>query len=233
MDELVERLRHIPTATVCDAYARLKIRPLERIVLRRVRPIGPPGERVVGRARTQQLASLRDAKRSSLVVNRELHFELVDGAAPGDFIVIAAGGRDHLASFGDVLALKAKNMGVVGVVVDGATRDASFIAEIGLPLWCNGITPIPQGYGGYSVEAVNVPVTCDGVEVRPGDLVVADGDGVVVVPPDELAQILPLCEELEEQEQRAREGIARGESLVGLYPSRAYYADAEASDERT
>jgi regulator of RNase E activity RraA len=129
-----------------------------------------------------------------------------------------------------VLALKALKMGVAGVAIDGATRDAAFIAEIGLPLWCDGITPIPQGYGGYSVQAVNVPVTCDGVEVQPGDLVAADGDGVIIVPPDELAQILPLCEELEEQEQRAREGIARGEPLVGLYPSRAYYADTQAPD---
>lgn len=225
MEDLTERLRHIPTATVCDAYARLKIRPLERLVLRKVRPIGPLGTRVVGRARTQQLTSQRDPARGSLVADRELHFELVDGAEPGDFLVVASAGNDHLASFGDVLALKAHTMGVAGVVVDGATRDAAFINELGLPLWCDGITPIPQGYGGYSVQAVNVTVTCAGVEVSPGDLVVADGDGVVVVPPAELVDVLPLCEELEAQEQRARDGIAQGLDLAGLYPSRAYYAE--------
>lgn len=229
MQELIERLRHIPTATVCDAVARLKLRPLERIVMRGVRPIGPLGTRVVGRARTQQMTSVRDPQRTSLVADRDLHFELVDHAEPGDFLVIAVAGPDLLASFGDVLAMKAHAMGVAGAVVDGATRDAAFIVELGLPFWCDGITPIPQGYGGYSVESVNAPVTCAGVEVHPGDIVVADGDGVVVVPPGELAEILPICEELEEQEQRAREGIAQGAALGGLYPSRAYYAKPEAT----
>jgi 5-oxopent-3-ene-1,2,5-tricarboxylate decarboxylase/2-hydroxyhepta-2,4-diene-1,7-dioate isomerase len=229
VDDLVERLRHIPTATICDAYARLKLRPLERIVMRNLTPIAGYGSRAVGIARTQQLVSLRDPEHGSLVANRELHFEIVDGAQPGDFLVVAAAGPDKLASFGDVLALKARSQGVAGVAVDGAVRDAGFIVELELPLWAGGVTPIPQGYGGYSVQSVNEPVTCAGIEVNPGDIVAADGDGVVVVPPAELLDILELSEDLERQEQLAREGIARGEPLLDLYPSRAYYAQAKDS----
>jgi len=110
------------------------------------------------------------------------------------------------------------------VVLDGGLRDAAFIVELGLPTWCDGITPIPQGYGGYSVGAVEVTVTCAGVQVDPGAIVVGDGDGVVVVPPGEVETILPTCEELEQQEEAARAGIAEGRPLVDLYPSRAYYA---------
>jgi regulator of RNase E activity RraA len=231
VDELVERLRQIPTATVCDAYARLKIRPLERLVMRRLQPIVPLQPRVVGRARTQQVVSLRDPQQSSLVADRALHFEIVDGAQPGDVIVVAVAGEDTLASWGDVLALKAQAQGVSAVVVDGAVRDASVIAEIGLPLWADGLTPIPQGYGGYSVASVNQPVTCAGIEVTPGDLIVADADGVVVVPEDELPTVLPICEELEEQEQRARDGIAAGTALKDLYPSRSYYADDKEQED--
>lgn len=229
MDELVEQLRDIPTATICDAYARLKIRPLERLVMRSLAPLGGFGSRAVGRARTQQLVALRDPHRGSLVADRELHFEIVDGAQAGDFIVMASAARDKLASFGDVLAAKAKAQGVAGVAVDGATRDAGFIVELGLPTWCDGVTPIPQGYGGYSVHSVNEPVTCGGVEVIPGDIVVADGDGVVVLPPAEVAEILEICVELERQEQVAREGVAEGKPLIELYPSRAYYAEAKDS----
>jgi regulator of RNase E activity RraA len=227
VDTFLERLSEIPTATICDAYARLKIRPLERIVMRDLLPIGGVRSRAVGRARTQQLVSLRDAERGSLVADRDLHFSIVDGAEAGDFIVVAAAGPDKLASWGDVLALKAKAQGVAGVAVDGAVRDAGVIVEIDLPLWSSGVTPIPQGYGGYSVQSVNAPVTCAGVEVEPGDYIVGDSDGVVVVPPTEAAAVLELSEELESQEQRAREGIAEGRPLVDLYPSRAYYAAAE------
>jgi 5-oxopent-3-ene-1,2,5-tricarboxylate decarboxylase / 2-hydroxyhepta-2,4-diene-1,7-dioate isomerase len=223
MDMLIERLEHIPTATVCDAYAKLKIRPLERVVMRGLQPIVPLQQRVVGRARTQQLVSLRNPQEGSLIADRALHFEIVDGAQPGDVIVVAVAGSDKLASWGDVLALKAHAQGVAAVVVDGAVRDASVIAEIGLPVWSDGVTPIPQGYGGYSVQSVNESVTCAGVEVRPGDLIVADADGVVVIPASELEDILPICEEFEEQERRARDGIAAGKALKDLYPSRAYY----------
>jgi 5-oxopent-3-ene-1,2,5-tricarboxylate decarboxylase/2-hydroxyhepta-2,4-diene-1,7-dioate isomerase len=227
VDDLIERLRHIPTATICDAYARLKLRPLERLVMRNLTPLSGYGSRAVGVARTQQLVSLRDPERGSLVANRELHFEIVDGASAGDFLVIACAGPDKLASFGDVLALKAKSQGVVGAAVDGAVRDAGFTVELELPVWTGAVTPIPQGYGGYSVQSVNEPVTCAGVEVNPGDFVAADGDGVVVVPPAELLDVLELSEDLERQEQLARDGIARGEPLIDLYPSRAYYAQAK------
>jgi regulator of RNase E activity RraA len=226
-DALVERLASIPTASLCDAFLKSGVYPPERVVMRKVRPLGSLQVRVAGRARTQQLVSLRDKARGSVVSNRRLHFELVDRTRPGDFLVVAVAGSDLLASFGDILALKAKTMGAAGVVVDGATRDAAFIERLELPVWCEGITMIPQGYGGYSVESVDQPVTCAGVEVRPGDLIVADGDGVIVLPEAEAEEITRLAEELEADEERARVGIAEGQDLEVLYPSRAYYKSNE------
>jgi regulator of RNase E activity RraA len=222
-DALLERLGAIPTASICDAYLKLGAFPAERMVLRRLRPLGSLQTRVAGRARTQQLVSLRDKARGSVVANRELHFELVDRARPGDFLVIAVAGRDFLASFGDILALKAKSMGVAAVAVDGAIRDAAYIERLELPIWCDGITMIPQGYGGYSVAAVNEPVTCAGVEIEPDDLVLADSDGVVVVPDRDADRVVALAEELEQAEQHARDGIEQGRDLKDLYPSRDYY----------
>lgn len=222
-DAVLARLEQLPTATLCDAFLKLGARPIERMVMRRLRPLGSLQTRAVGLARTQQLVSLRDAAEGSVVTNRPLHFELVDGASPGDVLVIAVAGDDLLASFGDVLAMKAKHQGAAGVVVDGAVRDAGYIERIELPLWCDGVTMIPQGHGGYSVASVNEPVTCAGVHVRPGDYVVADSDGVIVVPVEEAEPVIALAEELEAAEEHAREGIRQGSALADLYPSRDYY----------
>lgn len=225
MSDVMERFAAIPTATVCDAYIKLGIRPVDRMVVRGVAPLGDYRTTVVGRARTQQMVVVRNPGEGSVAADRLLHFRIADEASAGDFLVIAIAGRSGLASFGDVLALKAKHMGVTGVVLDGPTRDAAIIRDIELPLWAAGITPIPQGFGGYSVASVNEPVTCGGVDVRPGDYVIADADGVVIVPVDEADQILATCEELEHAEDAARAGVLAGTPLSEIYPSRNYYAD--------
>jgi regulator of RNase E activity RraA len=223
LDPIVARFQALPTATIFDAHVKLATRPPLRLVMRGARPLLGYQSRAVGRARTQQIVSVRDAARSSMVTNRPLHFELVDKAEPGDFLVLASAGADELAVFGDILAAKAKAQGVVGVVTDGHTRDAAYIEKISLPLWCAGVTMVPQGFGGYSVHSVNQTVTCGGVEVHPGDLVVADGDGVIVVPWEEAERVAQMCEEMEAAEERAREGIQAGIPLETLYPSRDYY----------
>jgi 4-hydroxy-4-methyl-2-oxoglutarate aldolase len=93
---------------------------------------------------------------------------------------------------------------------------------MGMPIWSAGITMIPQGYHDYSVQSINEPVTCGGVEVQPGDYIVADGDGVIVIPAAEVEQTLAAAEDLEAKEARAREGIKAGGELAKLYPGRAY-----------
>ena len=226
-ETLVDRLAVLPTATLCDAYLKVGVLPPERAVMRKLQPLGSRRQRAAGRARTQQLVSLRDRARGSVVSDRRLHFELVDYVQPGDFLVVAVAGSDLLASFGDMLALKAKTMGAAGVAVDGAVRDAAYIEQLELPMWCDGVTMIPQGHGGYSVASVNEPVTCAGVEVVPGDYVVADGDGVIVIPERDAEEITATAEGIEADEERAREGVAKGLSLEELYPSRDYYRQEE------
>jgi len=223
VDPIIERFKEMPTATIFDALVKLGTRPPLRMVMRGMRPLLGYQTRAVGRARTQQIVNVRDVSRSSMVTNRPLHFELVDKATSSDFLILAAAGVAELAVFGDILAAKAKERGVVGVATDGHTRDAAFIEKINLPLWCAGVTMVPQGFGGYSVQSVNQTVTCGGVEVNPGDLIVADGDGVIVVPWDDAEKVAQVCEEMEAAEERARTGIKSGESLETLYPSRDYY----------
>jgi 3-hexulose-6-phosphate synthase/6-phospho-3-hexuloisomerase len=151
------------------------------------------------------------------------HFELVDEALPADFLVIAVASDLHTATFGDVLALKAASRGVTGVVLDGFTRDLAYIVELALPMWCRGTAMIPAGYSSLSVESTGETVTCCGVEVNPGDLVVADGDGVVVVERSASERVAECCEEMEAAEEVARRGAREGRPLSELYPTRAHY----------
>lgn len=117
----------------------------------------------------------------------------------------------------------AKRNGAVGAVIDGATRDTAELEQLRFPTWAAGVTPIPGGYGGYSVAEVDTPVNCRGVEVCPGDVVVADGDGVIVVPADDVAALIDVCEAMNADERASHEALAAGKSMDESYPSRSYY----------
>lgn len=224
VEPLLERLQACPTATLCDAYVKSGIRRPEHMVMQGLRPIIHDGRIVAGRARTKQLAIVRDPERSSLVSDRPLAFEQVDKAAPGDFLVVGAAQGPPYAIWGGHLALQSHLRGAVGAVADGATRDVAEIVHLGFPVWCRGATPIPSGYAGYSCVANNVAVTCGGVEVVPGDYIVADQDGVIVVAADEAESLVVVCEEMERAEHEARMNIEAGRSMLESYVSRAYYA---------
>jgi 4-hydroxy-4-methyl-2-oxoglutarate aldolase len=106
-----------------------------------------------------------------------------DLAEPGDVIVIAAGGVKEYACFGDMTATSWKSKGIAGVVIDGAARDVARLRTLGFPVFAREVTPRNYHYpAGLDHGAVNVPIVCAGVLVEPGDIVVGDEDGVVVVP---------------------------------------------------
>jgi 4-hydroxy-4-methyl-2-oxoglutarate aldolase len=114
-----------------------------------------------------------------------------DLAEPGDVIVLAAGGLKERACFGDMTATCWKSKGIEGVVIDGAARDVARLRSLAFPVFARGVTPRNFHYpAGLDHGAVNVPVVCAGVLVEPGDLVLGDDDGVVVVPRRTAAQIV-------------------------------------------
>ena len=104
-------------------------------------------------------------------------------AAPGDILVIAAGGVTDYACFGDATALRMQLKGMGGCVIDGSTRDAASLRAMAFPIFVKGVTARNYHYPyGGDHGAVNVPIVCDGVLVKPGDVVLGDDDGIVVVP---------------------------------------------------
>jgi 4-hydroxy-4-methyl-2-oxoglutarate aldolase len=131
----------------------------------------------------------------------------VDTLAYGDVLVVDGGGHRDRAIWGDFVSARAQQVGCAGVVVDGACRDVAGIRRLGLPVFCRALTargPTRDGGG-----AINVPVSCGGVVVTPGDIVVADEDGIVAVAASELTVALRLACAKRDSEPRA---AAAGES---------------------
>lgn len=111
----------------------------------------------------------------NLMVHKSL-----DVAQPGDIVVVAAGGGRTNALIGDIVSAKAQHRGIAGFIVDGLMRDLPAVRELGFPVWARGTTPIGPLHRGPG--EINFPVACGGVVVNPGDVIVADMAGVVVIP---------------------------------------------------
>jgi 4-hydroxy-4-methyl-2-oxoglutarate aldolase len=137
----------------------------------------------------------------------------------GDMIVVDAGGDTETSVCGGLMGGLAKNRGIRGMVVDGAGRDTDELEDIGWPIWTRAITArgTHTMFSGRKEElSINVPVNCGGVVVNPGDFVVADIIGVIVVPLAEAKDVLKLAREQAEREQKTRELVAKGKTIEDL-----------------
>ena len=143
---------------------------------------------------------------------RHLGTAAIEAAAGGEVIVVAAGGRTDAAGWGGVLSLAAAIRRVSGVIVDGACRDVEESAALGLPVYA--LAAVPATARGRQAEvAWNVPVRVAGVTVAPGDLVVADGSGVVFLPAGRAADIIAAAEDITAREAAMASRIRAGEPV--------------------
>jgi len=129
-------------------------------------------------------------------------------AAPGDVIVLANDSHTAAAAIGDLVAGMMKNRGIAAFVTEGLARDKVGIVEAGLPLFCAGIVPTSPAANGPGV--VGIPVVCGGVSVRPGDIVVGDADGVVVIPQERAEAVLSALDAVRAAEAKAVAAVAAG-----------------------
>jgi 4-hydroxy-4-methyl-2-oxoglutarate aldolase len=138
---------------------------------------------------------------------------------PGDIIVVDAGGDRQTSVCGGLMGGLAKNRGIRAMVIDGAGRDIDELEEIGWPIWTRAITA--RGTHTMFSErkeelSINVPIQCGGVLVNPGDFIVADTIGVVVVPLAQAAEVVAKAHEQADREQKTREWVARGKTVEDL-----------------
>ncbi|GAA4860370.1 diguanylate cyclase [Paenibacillus vulneris] len=124
--------------------------------------------------------------------------------------VLVADGKGHVANayLGELMAEAAKTLGLEGIVIDGAVRDREALCELNLPIFCKGF--VPNGPHKDGPGTLNTPVSCGGVAVQPGDLIVGDDDGVVVVPRDMIESVLGLAEKKADYEEKRKQAIRSG-----------------------
>jgi regulator of RNase E activity RraA len=158
------------------------------------------GQAMVGRAVTS-LVKPAPPDQATPALSTKHSVEMIDNAQTGEVGVIVMEGADGLeiAAMGNLMATAAKERGMAGMVLDGAIRDIWDVRRMGLTVYARSSSP-RTAVGHYATVGRNVPVTCAGIVVRAGDIIVADEDGVVVVPQDRAAEILKRAQEIDERE---------------------------------
>lgn len=136
---------------------------------------------------------------------------ILDFVSPGDVVMIACGGNDNAAVIGDLWAFSAKRLGVAGIVCDGLVRDLAGLMAAEIPVFARGLCP-NSGYRNGPGE-INLGVVCGGVYVGPGDIVIGDRDGVVVVPLARAQSVLEQLVAVSQKEDNAQAKLQRGEVL--------------------
>jgi 4-hydroxy-4-methyl-2-oxoglutarate aldolase len=142
---------------------------------------------------------------------------------PGDVLVVACSSDNADGAFGDLLATSLKAKGVTALVLDMGARDVGPITEMGFPVWSKAVSA--RGTVKGTLGTVNLPVVCAGIQVKPGDVVVADDDGVVVVPRLDAAKVAKAGEEREKKEAVNRARLEKGELSLDIYDMRKGLAE--------
>lgn len=145
--------------------------------------------------------------------NLMLHYALLK-AKPGDVLVVDAKGFMEAGPWGDILTLQAMKLGLAGLVIHGCVRDASQIVETGFPVFCRGLSI--KGTGKNQPGRVNVPLHIGDAVIQPGDIIVGDRDGLVVVRADEVADVIMASAAREAKEAEMRKAIEQGGTTAEL-----------------
>ncbi|MBO4365162.1 MAG: 4-carboxy-4-hydroxy-2-oxoadipate aldolase/oxaloacetate decarboxylase [Eggerthellaceae bacterium] len=197
-DELLERFRGVSVATVHEAMGR------RGALDYRIKPVAS-SMGMCGRAIT---VAAHPADNIMLI-------RAVSLAQAGDVVVMNAGSIEHAGSFGEVLACECKARGMGGFVTSGSVRDSAALARLGFPVFSAGVSI--RGTAKATLGQVNAPLAMGDVVVNPGDIVLGDNDGVVVVPLAEAEDVLAASKERERKEAAVMEHLRNGESLFDIY----------------
>lgn len=217
--DLIEGLKHISSATATGELSRLGIRDPHIRGLRS----WTPGAAVVGPALTLQFMPKREdmyGQDEYADPEKQLHRHVLYHAQPGDIVVVDARGDMGSGIFGEMMLTYFKGRGGVGVVIDGCIRDYPKAKDLGLGFWLKGVTPNYHTQTNLMPFAVNVPVAVGDTLVMPGDIIVADDDGVVVVPVKLAPELLAKASEHHEWEEFSKLKLSEGGDLRKYYPLR-------------
>jgi 4-hydroxy-4-methyl-2-oxoglutarate aldolase len=204
-EALRKRLLGLSSCNVSDALDKLGIKG----VVIGIHPVWDCG-RAAGRALTVKIVDAGAAKS-----RHHLGTEAIDAGAAGDLIVVDNGGRCDVSCWGGILATGARRKGIGGVVVDGACRDADEYEEIGFPIYSRAVVPC-SARGRVVQESFNTSIQLGGVRVRAGDWVLADENGVAVIPLEEIGRVVLEAETLFEREEAMTAAILGGATMADV-----------------
>jgi 4-hydroxy-4-methyl-2-oxoglutarate aldolase len=198
-----KRLESISTTNLSDALDQAGLRG----AVIGIRPLfGMP--KVVGRAVTIKITAAGMMKSK-----RHLGIDAIAVSSPGDVIAIDNRGDIYNNCWGEILSCAAQQKGVSGVLIDGAARDVDFCQEIGFPVFARGVVPI-TARGRIIQEDFNCPIRLGDVQVRPGDILVGDVNGVVVIPEEKVDEVLSAAEMILEKEEQMKADILAGMDIL-------------------
>jgi regulator of RNase E activity RraA len=225
--QTIDILSRVTTATLTTILLK---KGLRNVWLRGTKPVRTGQPRLVGRAFTLRFVPAREDLATPESWSHPISTRgAIEAMPPGCIAVADAMGVQDAGIFGDILCARMVKRGVAALITDGVVRDIAGVLGTGLPVWCNGVASSPSVAGLTFVDWQR-PIGCGGVAVLPGDVVVVDDDGAVLIP----AEMLVLAPEQERLEGWIMSEVDRGVALPGLYPpnaeARARYAAAFADD---
>lgn len=212
-DELRAKLAGVGVATLTH---QLQMRGIRSSFLSGLKPL-LPNQSLVGRARTLRYVALREDKLREMSGGLNPQRRASETAEPGDVIIIEARNVPDAGTVGDIYAMRAYHLGAVGVITDGALRDTTAIADLGKPVYHGSSHGSTWGRHHMPFSS-DEPITCAGVYVEPGDIIVGDGEGAVVIPHALAEEVANDAVAQEHRESFAIERVKAGESVVGLFP---------------
>jgi regulator of RNase E activity RraA len=229
--DLDEALRAITTATITTILLKKGIR---RCWMKGPQPLNPGGKRLVGPAFTLRFVPVREDLATPESWAKPISTRGAIEAMPAGCIAVAdAMGVASAGIFGDILAMRMAKRAVTALVTDGAVRDKAGVLASGLPVWCAAVAA-PASVNGLTFVGWQEPIACGGCAIFPGDVIVCDDDGAVVIPQNLVEFVAEEGAEHERMESWILGEVERGAKLPGLYPMndeiRARY---EASKKKT
>jgi len=215
--ETREKLKKVATPTLMTALYK---RGLRNQFIQDVHPLNPNAGNMVGEAFTLRYIPAREDLNQITVFQDRAHPQrkAVEECPPGAVFVIDSRKDPRAASAGSILVARLMRRGVAGVVTDGGFRDSPEIAQLGIPAYHNRPSA-PTNLTVHQALDINVPIGCGDAPVWPGDVVVGDGDGVVVIPAHLADEVAAEAVEMTAFEDFVTEEVLKGRSILGLYPA--------------
>lgn len=216
--ELKTALQGVSTATVTTVLLK---KGLRNVWMRGTKPLRPGQGRLVGEAFTLRFVPGREDLATPESWSSPTSTRAAIEAMPeGAIAVVDAMGVTDAGIFGDILCARMAKRGVGGLVTDGVVRDLAGVLGTGLPIWCQGAAA-PPSIAGLTFVNWSEPIACGGVAVFPGDVIVVDDDGAVLIPQAMLKDVVPMMVEQERLESWIMQEVNNGHALPGLYPANA------------